>query len=255
MLGIGANTAIFSIVNAALLRPLPFSEPGELVQLRADLPGVGSRNIGFSYPELADIRDRSGIFQSVSVAWQSPGNLTGGDHPERLDILAVSPNYFALLGSRALLGRLFDSRDTADGFADAAAISDNLWQTDFGRDRNVIGRRLRLDNDLYTIVGVLPPSFRNPASATARTVDLWVTAGFRALPFPAPERSTRFLPAIVARLKPGITVEQAQTELAIFASSLKREYAATIRLAPTGRCRLHPSRISLLETPGLCCFR
>jgi putative ABC transport system permease protein len=242
MLGIGANTAIFSIVNAALLRPLPFSEPGELVQLRADLPGVGSRDIGFSYPEIEDIRDRSGIFQSVSVVWQSPSNLTGGDHPERLDILAVSSSYFTLLGSQAQLGRLFDSRDAADGFADAAVISDNLWQTDFGRDRNVIGRRLRLDNDLYTIVGVLPPSFRNPASATARPVDIWVTAGFRALPFPAPARIARFLPAIIARLKPGITIQQARSQLTIFTSSLRRENGGDYPAAADWKVSITPLR-------------
>ena len=109
-LGIGANSAIFSIVNAALLRPLPYHEPGQLVQLNADERGVGSQNLGFSYPELQDLSDRAGIFDGVSVSWQAPANLTGGEHPERVEFLAVSPNYFSILGSHPQLGRLFDSR-------------------------------------------------------------------------------------------------------------------------------------------------
>ena len=213
-------------MNAALLRALPFHEPGQLVQLSADLPGVGSHNVGFSYPELEDIRDRAGIFRAVSAVWQAPGNLTGGDHPERIDILAVSPNYFNILGTRPQLGRLFDPQDIADGFAEAAVISNSLWHKEFGGDQNILGRRLRLDNDLYTVVGVLPPSFRPPTAASARPVDIWVTAGFHALPFPSPARSTRFIPGIIARLKPGISIHQAQAHLGAFASSLQHDYGS-----------------------------
>src|SRR5579859_2441901 len=84
-LGIGANTAIFSVVNAALLRPLPFHDPEQLVTLSAELRGVGVKSVGFSVPELEDLRDRSGVFSAVSVVWPTPAKLTGGDHPERLD--------------------------------------------------------------------------------------------------------------------------------------------------------------------------
>lgn len=224
-LGIGANTAIFSIVNAALLRPLPFQQPGQLVQLNADERGIGSQNLGFSYPELQDLRDRAGIFDGVSVTWQVPANLTGGDHPERVEALASSPNYFSILGSHPQLGRLFDSRDVADGFAEAAVISDSYWHSEFGGSPNILGRRIRLDNDLYTIVGVLPASFNPPTASVAGPVDVWITAGYRANPFPPPTRSTRFLPALIARLKPGITIQQAQASLATFSSSLRHDYA------------------------------
>jgi predicted permease len=225
-LGIGANTAIFSIVNAVLLRPLPFRDPEQLVQLRADLPGLGAKNIGFSMPEFDDLRDRAGVFDAVSVVWPAPANVTGGEHPERVDILGVSPNYFELLGAKAQLGRLFDKRDTADGFAEACVISDGLWRREFGADPNILGRKVRLDNDLYTIVGVLPPEFHHPASTSARPVDLWATAGFRAAPFPPPGRSIRVLPGIIARLKAGTTMEQAQARLASLASTLRRDYGA-----------------------------
>ena len=226
VLGIGANTAIFSIVNATLLKPLPFRDPGQLVELRADLRGLGARNVGFSVPELDDLRDRAGIFSAASVVWQGPANLTGGDHPERLEFLAVSPNYFSILDAKPQLGRLIDSRDTANGFAEVVVLSDELWHKEFGGASSVIGRSMRLDNDLYTIVGVLPPQFHHPSTPGLHPVDMWITAGFRADPFPAPQRSVRFIPGIIARLKPGITPQQAQTQLEVFSESLRREHGS-----------------------------
>ena len=225
-LGIGANTAIFSIVNATLLKPLPFRDPGQLVELSADLPGLGARNVGFSVPELDDLRDRAGTFSAVSVVWPGPANLTGGDHPERLDFLCVSPNYFSILDAKPQLGRLIDSRDTANGFAAVVVLSDALWHKEFGGARSVIGRSMRLDNDLYTIIGVLPPQFHHPSAPGLRPVDMWITAGFRADPFPAPQRSVRFIPGIIARLKPGITPQQAQAQLKVFSDSLRRDYGS-----------------------------
>ena len=225
-LGIGANTAIFSVVNATLLKPLPFHHPGELVELNADLRALGARNVGFSVPELDDLRDRAGIFTAVSVVWPTTANLTGGDQPDRLDALGVSPNYFSILGAQPQLGRLFDARDTADGFAEAAVISDSLWHKEFGGDPSVVGRRVRLDKDLYTIVGVLPPQFHHPSIPGLHPVDMWLTAGFRAEPFPAPQRSLRFLPGIIARLKPGITLRQAQAQLEVLSDSLRRDYGS-----------------------------
>ena len=223
-LGIGANAAIFSIVNATLLKPLPFRAPGQLVELSADLPGLGARNVGFSVPELDDLRDRAGIFSAVSVVWRDTCNLTGGDRPERLEFLAVSPNYFSILDASPQLGRLIDFRDTANGFAEAAVISDALWHKEFGGAKSVIGRRVRLDNDLYTIVGVLPPQFHPPSAPGLHPVDLWITSGFRADPFPPPQRSVRFIPGLIARLNPGITPRQAQAQLEAFSDSLRREY-------------------------------
>jgi putative ABC transport system permease protein len=228
-IGIGANTAIFSIVNAVLLRPLPFRDPGQLVQIRADLPGVGARGVGFSEPEYEDLRDRAGIFESVSVAYPAPGNITGGERPERIEIIGVSPNYFDLLGVKPQLGRLFDKRDIAEGFAEAVVISDGLWRREFGADPAILGRKVRLDNDLYSIVGVLPPDFRHPAPAIAKAIDLWGTAGFRAAPFSGPVRSARQLPGIIGRLKPGITLDQARARLVTLADSLR---SWTLALVP-----------------------
>ena len=225
-LGIGANTAIFSVANATLFRPLPFHDPEQLVVLHADLRGLGAQGVGFSVPELDDLRDRAGVFSAVSAVYQGPGNLTGGDHPERLESGVVSPNYFSILGARPQLGRLFDPGDNVPGFADAVVITDGLWRREFGGERSVLGHRMRLDTDLYTIVGVLPPDFRNPSSAGAVPVEVYVTAGFRGDPFPPAQRSARLLPGIIGRLKPGMTLAQAQAKLATFSDSLRRDYGS-----------------------------
>ena len=225
-LGIGANTAIFSVVNATLLRPLPFHDPEQLVALHADLLGVGAHNVGFSAPEFDDLRDRAGVFSAVSAVAQGPVNLTGGEHPERLELLEVSPNYFSILGARPQLGRLFDPGDTAPGFADVVVITDGLWHREFGGERSVLGHQMWLDGDSYTIVGVLPPDFHNPSSAGAVPLDMYITAGFRGDPFPPAQRSTRVLPGIIGRLKPGMTLAQAQAKLATFSDSLRRDYGS-----------------------------
>jgi putative ABC transport system permease protein len=138
----------------------------------------------------------------------------------------VSPNYFSILGARPQLGRLFDPGDTAPGFADAVVITDGLWHREFGGERSVLGHQMRLDTDLYTIVGVLPPDFRNPSSAGAGPVEVYVTAGFRGDPFPPAQRSARVLQDLIGRLKPGMTLAQAQAKLATFSDSLRRDYGS-----------------------------
>ncbi len=224
-LGVGANTTIFSIVNAVLLRSLPFSHPDRLVKIVANNRGVGAQDIGFSVPELDDLRTRAGVFDQVSVTWPTDTNLTGAERPQRLEAQGVSPNYFSMLGTSAHLGRVFGPGDEAQGFAEAVVISDSLWARGFGRDPGILGRRVQLDNDPYTIVGVLPPGFRHPGSTVATDVEIWVTAGFKADPFPKPDRSLRLLPGAIGLLKPGISREQAQSRLDAFASQLRAEYA------------------------------
>ena len=224
-LGVGANTAIFSIVNAVLLRSLPFSHPERLVKIVASNSGVGARDIGLSVPEFDDLRSRAGVFDQVTALQGGPTNLTGAERPQRFELLEVSPNYFSMLGTSAHIGRVFGPSDEAPGFAEAAVISDSLWARAFGRDPGVLGRKIQLDNDPYTIVGVLPPGFRHPGSTVSTDIEIWVTCGFRADPFPKPERSLRILPGAIGLLKPGIGLEQAQSRLDAFASQLRAEYA------------------------------
>jgi predicted permease len=222
-LGVGANTAIFSIVNAVLLRSLPFPDPDRLVRIYFNNPGVGLRGVRFSVPEFDDLRTTD-VFEDVSVIVFGPTNLTGVKQPEHLEMMEVSPNYFSMLGATPQVGRLFGHQDFALGFAPTVVISDALWRRSYGADPGVLGRSLRLDNDLYTIVGVLSPGFRNPGS-TIPAVEVWTTCGFSGDPFPAPARGMRILPGAIARLKPGLTVAQAQARLDALTANLRREFA------------------------------
>ena len=245
-LGVGANTAIFSIVNAVLLRSLPFSHPDRLVKIVANNRGVGAQDIGLSVPELDDLRTRAGVFDQVTATQGGPTNLTGGERPQHLELLEVSPNYFSMLGTSAHIGRVFGPGDEAPGFAEAAVISDSLWARGFGRDPGVLGRRLQLDNDPYTIVGVLPPGFRHPGRTVATDLEIWITAGFRADPFPKPDRSLRFLPGAIGLLKPGISLEQAQSRLNAFTAQLRAEYATDYPAGSGWSIEVEPLQESLV---------
>ncbi|MGC1943101.1 MAG: ABC transporter permease [Candidatus Acidiferrales bacterium] len=223
-LGIGANTSIFSIVNAVLLRSLPYYDPTRLVKITFNNPGIGLRDIPFSVPELEDLKSRAGIFKEVSVVVSGPTNLTGAAQPEHLELLEVSPNYFSMLGALPQIGRLFGSQDFALGFAEAAVISDGLWRRSYGGDPNILGKHLRLDNDLYTIVGVVPAGFRHPGKTVGRDVEVWVTCGFSGDPYPKPARNVKVAREAIGRLKPGISVAQAQSRLTAMASELRTDF-------------------------------
>jgi len=223
-LGIGANTAIFSVVYAVLLRPLPFPHPEQLVIVRDDLTGRRLEDVGMSVPELKDLQESSGAFEQVSAVWPVDANLTGSDRPERIELLGVSPNYFSLLGASARLGRVFGQQDWAPGFAEAVVISDGLWRRLFAADPQVLGRKVYLDNDPYTIVGVMPPEFRHPGRTLHNEVDVWATAGFEADPFGTPVRGRRLLPGAIARLKPGLNVGQAQARLDALVARLREQF-------------------------------
>jgi putative ABC transport system permease protein len=223
-LGIGANTAIFSVVYAVLLRPLPFPKSENIVLLRDDLSGRQAENVGLSVDELKDLQERSGAFEAVSAFWPIDANLTGGDRPERIEVLAVSPNYFSLLGANAQLGRVYGPQDQSPGFADGVVISDGLWRRLYGSDPNVLGRKVYMDTDLYTIVGVMPPGFRHPGKTLRNDVEMWCTAGFSANPFGAPVRNQRILPGAIGRIKPELTVQQAQAKVDALVANLRNEF-------------------------------
>ena len=223
-LGIGANSAIFTVVNAVLLEPLPFAHADRLVRVTADLPGLGTADIGMSAPELFDYRDRAGIFEDIAGLYPVDANLTEVDQPERVEVLLASPTYFSVLGARPALGRVFGPQDDHPGIAEVAVISDALWRRRFGSAPDVLGRTLRIDDDSYTIVGVMPPGFRHPGRSLQGEVELWAPAGFRAEPFPAPGRRGYFLTGSIARLKPGLTVAQAQRHMDAFAARVRAEF-------------------------------
>lgn len=223
-LGVGANTAIFSIVNAVLLRSLPYPDPDRLVRIFFNEPGVGLRDVRFSKPELDDLLTRSGVFQDVSPIFAGSENLTGAKQPERVEGVNSSFTYFSMLGATPQIGRLYGPQDFTLGFAPVVVISDGLWRRAYGADPNVLGRTLWLDNDPLTIIGVLPRGFRHPGQTMSGDTEVFSALGFSADPLPPPIRANRVLRGGIGRLKRGLTLEQAQARLTVMAAQLRHDF-------------------------------
>jgi predicted permease len=239
-LGIGATAAIFTIVDATLLRPLPYPHPDELVAIQDDLPGVSSMDVGMSTPEWKDWQ-RSGIFDSVSPAWYDDNNLTGSSQPTRVRLLSVAPNYFAVFGVKPSIGRPFNPDDPTPGFNLEVVISDGMWKRGFAADPNVIGRAITLDTDAYRIVGVMPPEFRPPGRTVGeRNIDVWVAAGFSATPFTEPPTRASHFPEAIARLKRGESIAEAQHRADALVARLREEYPADYPAKSAWAVRLVP---------------
>jgi predicted permease len=238
-LGIGANVAIFSVVYGVLLRPLPFAHSEQLVRVFDDLAGPNTRDVGMSAPELWDLEEHSGVFQEVSAV--APGNsaIGGGERTVRAEGLITSPDYFELLGAKPELGRVYTRQDSVPGFLEPVVISDGFWRRNYGADPNIIGRKMSLDRDLYTIVGVMPPGFRHPGRTLDTDVEVWLATGFTGQPFPVPaDRTLRLIPAAIGRLKPGMSLAQAQSRLDAYVAQLAREYPAAYPTASKWAVRL-----------------
>jgi predicted permease len=223
-LAIAATAAIFTVVQAVVLRPLPYPDPGRLVRVTADLRRLGIEDAGLSPPELFDYRDHSGIFADVAGVWAITANLTGTSQPERVETLLASPNYFEILGARPQLGRLFGPADYQPGIAPVVVISDGLWRRGFGADPRVIGRTLRIDMDVYEVIGVTEPGFRHPSLTLETDVEVWAPTGWVASPFQQPRHSSRFMPAAIGRLNRGLDLKSATARLDAFGATLRREF-------------------------------
>ena len=224
-LGIGANVAIFTVVNAVLIRPLPFPNPDRLVRIAADARATNGRNIGISQPELDDLSNRAGVFEGVTAVWPVSASMLGGERPERVEVLATSANYFQLLGASAEIGRVYGPGDAVPGFSEAVVISDGLWRRAFGAAPDIVGRKVVMDTDPYTVVGVMPRNFRHPGETVRGDVDVWSACGFAAAPFSSPpQRQQNFIPGVMGRLKPGISLEQGQDRLDALSAELRAAY-------------------------------
>lgn len=207
-LGVALNATVFSVVDAALLRPLPYADPERLVTIANAPPGGGS---GFVSPaEVIDYRRLTTTVAQVALVQTFNANVTGGERPDRTDAAGVSPNFFALLGVPPFLGRTFVPADERPGFTEIAVISYGLWQRAFGASPGAIGRTMRLDDDDYTIVGVMPPSFTHPGLRPGAPIEIWLPAGFAGAPWPTTSTHAMRLGEAVARLRAGATVADAQ---------------------------------------------
>ncbi len=239
-LGIGATTAIFSLINATLLHPLPYPHPEELVRIEDDLPGAGATDAGISIPEWRDLQ-RSGIFQYVVLKVFGSANLTGASQPSRMQYEGVSPAYFAMLGVKPELGHTFDPQDQTPGFTLDVVISDGLWKRAFGSDPHILGKSVRMDNDSYRVIGVMPPGFRDPGrTVDERNTEQWAAVGFSDNQARAADRSLRLPLETVGRLKPGLTLATAQSQLDALVASLRKQYPDAYPAASKWTVRLVP---------------
>jgi putative ABC transport system permease protein len=220
-LGIGANTAIFSVVYTVLLRPLPFPESDRLVVLAEKAP-KGDR-IGIAYPNYKDLQERAESFEEMASYLSWSFNLTGIDKPVRLKGRIVDWNFFQMLGVKPQLGRMFVEQDDRPDAPHTAMISNGLWKERFGGDPNVIDRIINVDGNQFTLIGVLPPDFEFLSRD-----DLYVPIGLSLTPESnLLNRGNHFGLYALARLKRGVTVEQAQKEVEVLAAQLEREYPNT----------------------------
>ena len=223
-LGIGTNTAIFSVINAVLLRPLAYQSPEQLVALRGLVDVRGVNDAGNSAPEFLNYRtDVPGIADAAAV-WPININLTGFGTPERVQAAVVSDNYTQVLGVTPILGRAFTPEDDGGRIGYVALISYDLWQRRFGGEASVIGRTVRLDDDPITIIGVMPKDFRHPMERGASPMELWAPIDL-ANPDPnfVNNRSFRML-EVIGRLKPGVTPTEVQAQLDVLTSRFATQY-------------------------------
>ena len=212
-LGIGANTAIFSIVNAVILRPLPFDEPDRLVRLFQTQRSPGLYT--FAGPDYVDWQAQNRTFAGMSL-FESlrQANVSGGTRAEAALATRVETDFFGVIGARPLLGRAFATADGAAGAAPVAVVSYGFWQRFFGGDAAVVGRTVDLDAERHTVVGVMPAWFNYP-----RDVEVWTPLDMSAHNL-GPRGEHSFL--AIGRLKPGVTVERARTDLSLIAKRLEQ---------------------------------
>jgi putative ABC transport system permease protein len=218
-LGIGANTALFSIVNGVLLRPLPYFAPDRLVAIN-HVYGETSEEAAFAAPTYRDIRERLRIFAAFAAGQEWNANLTGMGQPERLVAARATARYFEVFGVRPLLGRTFLEGEDQAGRDKVVVLSHAFWQRRFGGDAAVVGGSMLLDGERHDIVGVMPPGFYN---FFERRTELWAPLAFRPEQLADNQRTNEFLYA-VGRLSAGVPLERAQADVGAFADGLKHDF-------------------------------
>ncbi|MBA3442415.1 MAG: ABC transporter permease [Pyrinomonadaceae bacterium] len=214
-LGIGANTAVFSVVNAVLLRPLPFAEPERLVRLQETSVRAGE-NVQVSPPNFIDWQHQSQVFEQIAAYHGQGFTLTGADEPERLLGVRASAGFFPMLGVKPFLGRLFSIDEDRAGHEQVVVLSYGFWQRRFGADPDIVGKALTLDGKSYRVMGVMAEGFHYPRD---ETLALWTPLA----PDSNPSRGSHYL-TVLARLKQSVTLAQAQAEMDVIARRLEQQY-------------------------------
>src|SRR6266404_3785109 len=212
-LGIGANTAIFTVVNAVLLEPLPFKDPERLVLVKEVIPKIGDRPVNVPAPDLAEFQAHNRSFAALAGYKPDQYELSGAGTPERARVFRSTASLLTVLGVAPQLGRNFTVAED-DGGAKVALLSHALWQRRFGGDPQALGRTINLDRTPFTIIGIMPEWFEFPLPVTgqhARHTDLWVPMSLNQQELE--NYGTNFDYRVIARLKPGMTREQANADL------------------------------------------
>jgi putative ABC transport system permease protein len=251
--GIGANTAIFSFVDVLLLRPLPYGSPDRLVAIWEDFSSAGGpAQEWFTPPDFADLRDQTRSLDAVSLYNGWAPNLTGSGEPERMAGAIVSANYFSLLGVAPAVGRAFSAQD-AEGDGRVVVLSDALWQRRFGGERGVLGTTISLNGEPFTVVGVMPPSFRPPLLPA----DLWRPA----IPTTFSAGCSRgcYVMRVLGRIAPDATLERARADLGSIATGIRERFPsekagfalAVVPLAKQLSGPIRPALLVLLGAVGL----
>ncbi len=224
-LGIGANTAIFSVVHAVLLRPLPYPNPGQLALLPEANPRQGITDVGMSYPSLLELRDNSRVFSAMAGLASHSLTLTGRGEPSEARTIVVTQDFFAVFGTKPQLGRTLLPSDGERGAAPVVVLSEGMWRSQFGADPKIIGSPITLDMLPYTVVGIMPAEFRTPFFDQAD--QLWIPlvqdplfSGWMTHP-----PQTHWMP-VVARLRPRVSFAEARAEMEIMTARLAQEFPA-----------------------------
>ena len=218
-LGIGSNVAIFSVVNAVLLQPLPYKNADRLVTIWGENKPRGFDLDLISYQDFLDLRAQNRVFEKMGASTDNMYTLTGAGDPAALIGYEFSPDYWETLGVPAYIGRTFSPDEDENSKARVAVLNYKLWAMRFGGDRGILGRSITLDGEPYTVIGVMPPSFGYPP-------DVQVWTPLSADPQTLKDRSVRWL-RVTARMKPGVTMEQATTEVQTIAARLRDAYPKT----------------------------
>jgi len=260
-LGIGANTAIFSVINAVLLRPLPYHEPERLVTIWEESPQRGMYQMPVSFANLRDWVDQNHTFEQISAYTFSNLNLTGAGEPARLSAVRSSANLLPLVGAAPQLGRTFLPEEDKEGATHVVILGHALWQSRFGSDSRIIGQSLTLNNQSYTVVGVMPSRFQFPVGfgymgkVLNDPIDLYI-------PLAASSKEARrgnYSFFAIGRLKPGVTIDQARAEMTTIEGRLAKQYPGEnsdigISLIPTHEQTVKEIRPALLVLLGAVAF-
>jgi putative ABC transport system permease protein len=252
-LGIGANTAIFSVVYAVLLKPLPYANPDQLFNVFQAKPQEGVGGTGWSYANFAELREQNRVFSDMAGAQQHQLTLTGRGEPAVVNTSVVTPELFSLFGEKPLAGRAFFPEDGKAGAPPVVILSENLWRGTFGADPNILGSSINLDKRSFTIVGIMPAAFRFPL--LTKSEQLWIPLVQDPLFGSWTERRGGHWLQVTGRGKPGVSMTQVQAELDAIAARFAKEFPAendgwTIRMVPLQQMIVGKARSALLVLLG-----